>query len=753
MRALFQLIGIHGDGAIARVQNWSLYPGASVPTWLLVLLGVVGLAAAVLNFLPQNTMPLRNRFLLAFLRLAGFALALLLLVQLELRIALEWKLPPRVALLADASQSMDLQDAGGHTRREAAQEFAGGLVRGLGDRVSLSRYAFAWHLEPGDGAKAMAGATGLARALGETLRLEDNLDAVILLTDGNDTGGDRGTLVAPLLASRGVPVYPVVFGRPEPPARAEVRIASAAPYVRLGDETVVGAVLTSSGLEEQVVRVSLFDKAQAEPLAVKEDIRLGKTPVPVRFVVKPNRAGEHLYRIVLDGVKGGTTAHRLAAEHRLDVVDARIRVLYIDIPRDERKILGHWLARDPVVDLATLTMLPKGGWYGQGALRHKDIGDGLPGQESDLYQYDVLILGDIPRSYFRQGGDLAETKLRWLCEFVARRGGGLITLGGYASYAAGGYQESPLAAILPFDIGITGDPQVAKEFAVAPTAIGQVHPLMVLEPEADANREAWFDLPTLEGCNRVGAIKPGASLLAVRQLPEGAMPVIAIQDAGKGKVLSLTADTTWRWELMREAEAPDYFRRFWGNSVRYLAPDPRRQPGRPDIQRARTDPAVGETLTLSTRLMDKLYQPVRAADLVITVTSPSGVTVAHYPRDSRSRPGLYEYEVPLTEPGDWSVTASNGTQVTVSTFHAGESQEELDDPRARPERMAELAAATGGRAFSPEESKALEEAVRARTRTVTRTHVVALWNLPLTLFLFFTLVCVDCLVRKRRGMA
>lgn len=753
MSALLHLIGIHGDGAVARIKDWSVYAGAAVPTWLLVLLCGVGVTAAALNFLPQNTMPLRNRLLLAALRLGGFALALLMLFQLELRLAVEWKLPPRVALLADASQSMDLQDADGRPRREAARELAERLTRGLGDRANLSRYAFAWRLEPGDGTKPLAGSTALAGALGETLRREDALDAVILLTDGNDTGGDRGTLVAPLLASRGVPVYPVVFGRPEPPARAEVRIASAAPYVRLGDETVVGAVLTANGLEEQLVRVSLYDKAQTEPLAVKENIRLGKTPVPVRFVIKPNRAGEHLYRIVLDGVRGGTTSHRLAAEHRLDVVDARIHVLYIDIPRDERKLLGHWLARDPVVELATLTMLPKGGWYAQGALRHKDIGEGLPGQESDLYQYDVIILGDIPRSYFRQGGDLAETKLRWLCEFVARRGGGLVTLGGRAAYAAGGYQDSPLAAILPFDIAVSGDPQVAKEFPLALTSMGQVHPVMQLEPEADGNREAWYDLPSLEGCNRVGAIKPGASLLAVRQLPEGPMPVIAVQDAGKGKVLSLSADTTWRWEMMREAEAPDHYRRFWGNAVRHLAPDPRRQPGRPEIQRARSDPAVGETLTLSTRLIDKLYQPVRGADLVVTVAAPSGARVTYYPRDSRSRPGLYEYDVPLTEAGDWTVTASNRTDVTVSTFHAGESEEELDDPRARPDRMAELAAATGGHAFAPDQDKALIDAVSARSRSVTRTHVVALWNLPLTLVVFFALVCVDCLIRKQRGMA
>ena len=34
-------------------------------------------------------------------------------------------------------------------------------------------------------------------------------------------------------------------------------------------------------------------------------------------------------------------------------------------------------------------------------MHHRNAGDGIPGKEEDLYQYDVVILGDIPRSYFR----------------------------------------------------------------------------------------------------------------------------------------------------------------------------------------------------------------------------------------------------------------------------------------------------------------------------------------------------------------
>jgi hypothetical protein len=233
------------------------------------------------------------------------------------------------------------------------------------------------------------------------------------------------------------------------------------------------------------------------------------------------------------------------------------------------------------------------------------------------------------------------------------------------------------------------------------------------------------------------------------------VPALTVQEVGKGKVLSLAFDTTWRWEMMRDEDSPDRYRRFWGNAVRHLAPDPRLQPERPQIQRAKANPAVGETITLSTRLVDKYFQPIRGADVTVSVRSPSGRLLLMYPRDDRNRPGLYEYAVTLDEPGDWMVRVSipGKSEPAEEVIRAGESDEELDDPRARPDRMADLAAATGGKAFTPEEAQDLLKTLQVKSRLDVRTCVVALWNLPLMLVLFTALVCLDCLIRKRRGMA
>ena len=82
---------------------------------------------------------------------------------------------------------------------------------------------------------------------------------------------------------------------------------------------------------------------------------------------------------------------------------------------------------------------------------------------------------------------------------MSRAGAGLITLGGRDVYAAGQYDDSALARILPFDISASKETQVAKPFKIAPTSVGFAHPLMLLEANPATNREAWLDLPTLDG--------------------------------------------------------------------------------------------------------------------------------------------------------------------------------------------------------------------------------------------------------------
>ncbi len=752
MSFLAWLLGIDEAGSVTAIGDWVLRAVTPLPWVVMALLALIALAIASLDLLSRTMAAPRTRLMLTTLRLAGFALVAVMLLQLEGECTVGRLVQPTVAVLTDSSASMAIADADGVSRSEAAAALADGPLAQALDGARVVPYRFSWNLTADAPTGAPSGGTRLVQAIGEVAAREGDLRAIVVLSDGNDTAGDRGQLVAPLLAARQLPVYPIVLGQAEGGALPRLRVEGGGAYVRLGDELRLSASLSAGAAAEQSVAVRLYEEGKEAAIAVRENVRLGADAVEIPFVLKPDTAGRKRYRIVAEGVQGATAQALLTVEREVDVIDEKIHVLYVDIPRDERKLLGHWLARDPVVDLATLTLMPKGGWHAQGRVLHKNVGEGLPNEESQLALYDVVILGDIPRAYFRDGADTSESKLQHLIDFVGRRGGGLITLGGRSVYAAGRYQDSIIAKILPFAIEVALDPQIPEPFLLTPTAAGLSHPAMQLEAEPQENRDAWLDLPTLDGANRVGAVRPGASLLATRETPEGPVPVIAVHNVGKGQVLSLAVDTTWRWEMQRGPDSVDHYRRFWGNAVRSIAPDPRIAPKRPQIIKYRSHPAVGQRLTMATRLIDDAYRPITGADVLITATSPTGRITEIHPRDGRQAPGLYEYDIALDEPGAWQVVASYDGKEAIERVIAGEDQSELDDPRARPEAMAELAAATGGRAIAPDAVADLATTIDLAPRLVRRPATIALWNLPLTLVLLLTVVCLDCWLRKRRGM-
>ena len=70
-----------------------------------------------------------------------------------------------------------------------------------------------------------------------------------------------------------------------------------------------------------------------------------------------------------------------------------------------------------------LAHVPGGGVYVQGAPLHRNPQEGIISSQEDLFKYDVVILQDVPRSYFRVGGDTTESRLQNVVQFVTKRGG------------------------------------------------------------------------------------------------------------------------------------------------------------------------------------------------------------------------------------------------------------------------------------------------------------------------------------------
>jgi uncharacterized membrane protein len=180
--------------------------------------------------------------------------------------------------------------------------------------------------------------------------------------------------------------------------------------------------------------------------------------------------------------------------------------------------------------------------------------------------YDLIILGDVNPEVWGQD------KLNWLRDLV-REGAGLVVLSG-KRFTPAGYMKTPLAEVIPvetIDVMPTLDDTLkTEEYEPVLTPVGSRHEMLALADETDENRKIWSELPGFYNAFPVNKLRPGAiSLLThpTQKTGDKPMPIMALQRFGRGQVLYLGTDETWRW---RANVGEKYFARFWGQVVYQL---------------------------------------------------------------------------------------------------------------------------------------------------------------------------------------
>lgn len=752
MNALLHLLGLESGTDVARItgSEWFvLHPLAPALFYALVAIGV---CMAAVNFLPQLGMRVRVRFGTFLLRLAMVALLLFVLQRVVWHLSFEMNEKQQWVALVDDSASMATRDVDGKTRFDAALADLDRLRGSVGSRVDLAiRTLSGLPL----GTEAGHGPTWFSWAVNRTTLSRDRVDRLVVLTDGRDSQRRSLRSLGEDLQNRGIGLTVHLYGSVQPPAVATIAARPERAVIRLGEElSIRGSISGNVGAGERSVSLQ-ENGTEVKNLTVPPESG-GRFEVRYR----PPRKGRHTYAVVLAG--NDTVARNNKVTFNADVVEEKINVLMIEgAPRYEFKILKSVLEVDPLVRLVTVCHLPGSGVYVQGNPLHRNPEQGLISSPAELFKYDVVILRDVPRTLFREGGDTTETRLLNLVQFVTKRGGGLVVMGGQDVYRAGGYESSALTEVLPFDLSdaVGGPAQFDGLFFVRIPRPAYEHPILRLLPDPDANRERLNSLRELDGVNNVGRFKPIATPLMTRtvsipgaggKVEERDVPVAGYMAVGEGKVLGFSADTLWRWQLQAEFDDPP-LTLLLANAVRYLAPPPGRRPDTPAVDLADDTPQVGEELVLSTQLRDANFDPIRNADLVVAVTYPDGRRMRIYPRDLPETPGLYEYRVRLDLPGPYKVQAVNGKFESVREFVAGAAAGEFTDLSIDRATMTEFAQAARGELADDFE----RWVAKADTRPVNKPaeRDLEVWNSPLVLILFILLVSADCFIRKRQGLA
>ena len=766
------------------MKNWEFAFTGNWPAATVLAVGALAIALGYLFYRSQRPQLRGLRFpLLCALRALAIAVAALFLLKPEIRFSRTEVEQTQVLVLQDVSESMGIRDATeGRSRLEAGLQVLKEAPYSLLERLSkvqtvrhFSFGAYTAELTPGKALRAEQKATAIGEALKEAVSRvgQLKLSGIVLLSDGvNTTGEDPGRVASVL----GVPVFPVALGGKigEQGKFHDVGIASTPRNLEfiVNNKATVRVRVSNFGLQnftesERLLALSL--REGDKPLADKPipfPALNGTREVEIEYV--PKELGIHRLTLSLPVLPGETVTENNARTFTVRVTDPKIRVLIVEgVVRTEYRFLRRTLESDPNVDLTSVVKLQKEQFLLQGVQPGIDLSRGLPAAREDFKKFDVVILGDIGREEF------TDLQLEHLKGFVGD-GGGLLVLGGYHAFGPGGYAGSPLADVLPVRISGKGDGQIETSFAPRLTEAGQGHP--VLEGCA-----AFFapgaQQALLDGANKVAGVKPGATVLLVHPTERcGAdpMPVAAEQRYGGGRVLAVTADTTWKWKFQIEArglESPYY--RFWRQSMRWLAERKPEDFQGQDLVAAwpgKSEYQPEEMVLMTAKVRDRARQPKDDATVQAEVLYPVPV-----PRISpegqkhleekavlelaRIPLGLGEYQASFRPPAGGiyraAVRASDRQGPLGQAefeFVVGQAVGEFDRVDVDEPALRALASATGGEYHTMATAARIPDLIQKNIRRRTYPEERTLWNTPGFFLVFLGCVVLEWVLRKRYGL-
>lgn len=598
---------------------WQLQTRWDWAPWLTCLMLAAMVLLVVVCYRSEISPAQRGyRILLGVLRLTTIGLLLIMLSEAVFSGVRSGR--PRLAILVDRSESMQIEDASVPAETSPAKETSeasqlisretaarkvllreeGQLLNQLAEQYDLELMFVDTTLTDGgkqteeliknlqipSSSEQKPNANRSATRLGDALTtliespVGSPLQGIVALTDGQTTQGRSLTSASESARRNGIPLYFVGIGNETKPPQAELEGLLADDRAFVDDLVNFQATLRSTGMAGRDVEVELLRNGKvvsrkelsfpgdSEDVAPSDNASgEAEISLPIQMIDRPPSEGQFQYtlRATPRSTDNGREVEASELSHLLTVREGRLKVLLAAAyPNYEYRYLKHLLERDSTVEIATILQEadPEHSESDLTALRR------FPVRAEELKPYDVLILMDLdptllPRSLW---GNLSN--------FVSQRGGGLALVAGPKHLPSAYLNRPELMAMLPTkpSAGVVGGWNDKTGYRPRLTKQGELSSPLLLADTPEKSAQVWANLAPFYWLADVGVPKPSAQVLAehptyMATAGKGA-PLIVTQYFGAGKVLLHAVDDTWRW---RYKVGDVYFARYWIQMLRSLA--------------------------------------------------------------------------------------------------------------------------------------------------------------------------------------
>jgi uncharacterized membrane protein len=736
------------------------------PAWLLPVLILVsaGGLAALLRWRMQHFETKLNAGRAAAvwsLQSALVALLLLLLWQPAMNVGELSSQQNIIAVVVDGSHSMAIADSGGKTREAAAiAALDGGVLAGLKDRFQTRIYRLGSGLAQATSPDTITptdAATHIDQGLGQLVKETQDLPvgAIVLLSDGSqNSAGIRnssiGSEALQALKERRLPVHTIGFGKTDHAHDVEMEDVSIAASAAVNARIATTVTLAQHGFagRETALTVRDGDKTLAErKITLAPD---GQLQTETLFFPAGNAGAKSLTFAVEALPEEESTANN-AMTRPIVVSEAKRRILYIEgEPRWEYKFIRRAEDDDPTAQVVSMLRTSENKIYRQGIGDPAELADGFPVRAEDLFSYSGIIIGSVAADYFTP---LEQELLR---EYVDRRGGGILFLGGSSSLSDGGWGASSMNELLPTFLP-SGNHNFRRDPAtVELTAAGIDSPITRLLEDPEKNAQRWRKLTYLADYQDSGSPKPGATELVDMHAGRRTLPMLVTQNYGNGRTAVLATGGTWRWQMSEALGDPSHDL-FWQQLLRWLVAE---SPG----PVAASTPArliMDEGgVQLIAQVRNRTFQPAVDAHVTAHIIGPGNTDALVDLSPSQTTPGQYQAEWTAEKPGTYLaevVAESGGGQPQelgrdVLTFQREDGVAENFHTEQNRPYLEQLAAETGGRYWKPSELKNLPRDISYSEAGISVRSIKELWNMPIVFVLLLGLPIAEWLLRRKWGV-
>jgi len=666
----------------------------------------------------------------------------------------------RTVMQLDAAQRQKIASSSRLDLAEAVlTESARPIFASLAESLDLSYHAFGQStrlISDGEGVTAedLSGlqATAPGTSIAASLEAVANSGGIppagiVLLSDGIDNAtSQRSEAVFQDLGARGIPVYTIPIGLPDPDD-VSIRSIVMQEVAFSGDRVPVRVHLQSEGYERRTARLSvLLNERRVSSRIVRFEGGLQFEEIDFRVDVYEKGAAQIDVLIEPFDDEVSIVNNRVARSIR--VVNEKVNVLYIEgNARWEFRYLRAILKRDPRIN-ATFIASNVGPEVARNSPEHIER---FPSKREEAFKYDLVILGDVDASFF------TDEELGLLEELIRDRGASLLMLCG-PMHSPGSYTGTPVQTMLPvrFDAE-AGWEKVAESVYPVLTPEGRSSLVMTLENEVEFNDRIWSRMAPMDQLPPLLSAKPGATVLAVLSdstARDQSYPLVAWQRYGTGKCMSIASDRLWR---LRYKTGDKYHWRVWSQCIQFMTLS--RLMGEHKRIRLETDrsiyPVAGQC-RLYAHVLDDNFEPIVQPVFEVYVTSIDRGQAKKLVslRPDRSQPGLYEGYFAPPGSGRYRLEANEDDQGISSTteFQVAEVNRELANTNVNLPNLERIADLTGGAKLGIRELPKLSSLINGKPVTTTVRSERPLWDNGLVALLLVGLLGAEWILRRRHDL-